>query len=84
MIFLKGWKRDFHHSADLIAVYVAIRGHEPYFQLRQKGYFHIFEDGTHVWRHSPDKVNHFIIGEFVPEIDPEKVAEDFDKLLIKK
>jgi inosine-uridine nucleoside N-ribohydrolase len=83
-IFLKSWNRDFHHSADLIAVYVAIKGHEPYFLLREKGYFHIFEDGTHVWRHEPDRKNHFIIGEFAQGINPEKVAEDFDKLLIRK
>ena len=27
-IFLKGWNRNYHHSADLIAVYVAVKGHE--------------------------------------------------------
>tara|TARA_Y100001972_G_scaffold128758_1_gene191552 strand:- start:10657 stop:11559 length:903 start_codon:yes stop_codon:yes gene_type:complete len=47
-IFLKSWNRDYHHSADLIAVYVAVRGHEPYFTLREDGYFHIFEDGAYV------------------------------------
>ncbi len=80
-IFLKGWNRKWHHSADLIAVYVAVRGHTPYFKLRTQGYFHIFEDGTHMWRVDPDRPNHQIIGEFAEGIDPLKVAADFDRLL---
>ncbi len=82
-IFLKGWDRNYHHSADLIAVYVAVKGHEPYFQMRKKGYFHIFEDGTHMWRVAPDKPNHYIIGEFAEGTDPLQVARDFDALMAK-
>lgn len=82
-IFLKSWNRNYHHSADLISVYVAVRGVDPYFILREQGYFHIFEDGTHVWRFSPNKPNHFIVGEFAEGIDPLQVAVDFDELLIK-
>jgi inosine-uridine nucleoside N-ribohydrolase len=80
-IFLEGWDRDYHHSADLIAVYVAVRGHKPYFTFRDNGYFHIFEDGTCTWRFLPDKENHFIVGEFADGADPLKVAADFDALL---
>lgn len=82
-IFLKSWNRNWHHSADLIAVYVAVKGNEPYFKKIDQGYFHIFEDGTHVWRTSPNKSNHCIVPEFAEGIDPEKVAADFDKLLVK-
>ena len=82
-IFLKGWNRNYHHSADLIAVYVAVKGHEPYFKLRKHGYFHIFEDGTHLWRFNPNNQNHHIIGEFAEGIDPLEVASDFDRYLIQ-
>jgi len=82
-IFLESWNRNWHHSADLIAVYVAVKGHEPYFKLRKKGYFHIFEDGTHVWRESPNQPNHCIVYEFADGVTGEQVAADFDKLLIK-
>ena len=82
-IFLKSWNRDYHHSADLIAVYVAVKGHEPYFTLREDGYFHIFEDGTHMWRFKPNRPNHKIVSDFAEGIDPLLVAADFDELLIK-
>lgn len=82
-IFLKSWNRDYHHSADLIAVYVAVKGHEPYFTLREDGYFHIFDDGTHMWRFKPNRPNHKIVSDFAAGIDPLQVAADFDELLIK-
>lgn len=82
-IFLKSWNRNWHHSADLIAVYVAVKGHEPYFKLHKQGYFHIFEDGTHVWRSSPNRSNHHIVAEFADGVTGEQVAADFDNLLIK-
>ncbi|MEQ9220037.1 MAG: nucleoside hydrolase [Cyclobacteriaceae bacterium] len=82
-IFLKSWNRDYHHSADLIAVYVAVKGHEPYFMLREDGYFHIFDDGTHMWRFQPNRPNHKIVSDFAAGIDPLQVAADFDELLIK-
>ncbi len=80
-VFLEGRNRDYHHSVDLIAVYVAVKGHEPYFKLRTRGYFHIFENGTHVWRITPDNPNHYIIGEFAEGIAPLRVASDFDQYL---
>ena len=82
-IFLESWNRNWHHSADLIAVHVAVKGHEPYFKLIQKGYNHIFENGTNVWRRQPDKPHHFIVAEFADGVDGEKVAADFDELLVK-
>lgn len=82
-IFLKGWNRNYHHSSDLISVYVAVRGHQPYFKLREKGGFHIFEDGTNIWRLEPDHPNRFIVAEFEEGIDPADVASDFDQFLIK-
>lgn len=78
-IFLTGWNREYHHSADLIAVYVAVKGPEPFFKLRTEGYFHIFEDGTHMWRVSPDRPDRHIIGEFAEGVDPLNVATAFDE-----
>ncbi|MHC4749941.1 MAG: nucleoside hydrolase [Planctomycetota bacterium] len=80
-IFLDGWDRKYHHSADLIAVYVAVKGHEPYFKLRTHGYFHIFEDGTHMWRFSPNEPKHYIVAEFAEKIDRLNVASDFDRYM---
>lgn len=82
-IFLASWKRNWHHSADMIAVYVAVRGHEPFFKLEQKGSNHIFENGTNVWRPEPDDPRHVLINELAPNIDPNDVARKFDQLLIK-
>lgn len=83
-IFLKGRKRTTHHSADLIAVYVAVRGHTPHFKLRTQGYFHIFEDGTHMWRHSPDRPDHHVVGEFAEGVDSLQVAKEFDRFLVRQ
>lgn len=41
-----------HHSADLLAVLMAVRGLENHFNKVCDGYNHVFEDGTHEWRSS--------------------------------
>ena len=83
-IFLRGRNRTTHHSADLIAVYVAIKGPTPYFKLRTQGHFHIFDDGTHMWRHRPDRPRHQIVGEFAEGIDPLQIASDFDRIMAQR
>ena len=83
-IFLESWNRKWHHSADLIAVYVGVKGHEPYFKLISQGYNHIFENGTNVWRRQPNDSRHFIVAEFADGTEPSEVAESFDELLIKE
>lgn len=80
--FLDGWKRKWHHSADIIAVYVAVRGHLPYFRLEERGYNHIFEDGTNLWRLAPDDDRHYLISEFAEGVDPNVIAEKFDSLMV--
>lgn len=82
-VFLASWKRNFHHSADMISVYVAVRGPEPFFKVQEKGSNHIFENGTNVWRTEPDDLRHSLINEFAPNVNPEDVARKFDQLLIK-
>lgn len=82
-LYLDGRDRTYHHSADLIAVYVAVKGPEPYFDLKAGGYFHIFDDGTHIWRLQPNDPRHFIVGQFKDGVDPKQIAKDFDEYLIK-
>jgi len=81
-IYLKGW-RDWHHSADLIAVYVAVRGWEEFFVLNTVGYNHIFEDGTLMWRLQPNDPRHNYINELKEGIDPGHVAKVFDDLMVQ-
>ena len=81
-VFLKGW-RDWHHSADLIAVYVAVRGWEEFFQLNTQGYNHIFEDGTLIWRLQPDDPHHQYIDNLKENVNPDHVAKVFDDLMMQ-
>ncbi len=81
-IFLKDW-RDWHHSADLISVYVAVRGYEEFFELKKQGYNHIFEDGTLLWRLQPNNPNHQYINNLKEGVDPEHVAKIFDELMVQ-
>jgi inosine-uridine nucleoside N-ribohydrolase len=80
-VFLKSWNRNWHHSADLIAVYIAVRGHKDYFQLNTQGYNHIFEDGTMMWRLQPNNPRHHYVSSFKEGVNPGDVAVDFDRLL---
>lgn len=82
-IFLESWERQYHHSADLIAVYIAVRGWEEFFPLNTAGYNHIFEDGTMMWRLQPDDPRHQYISSFKEGVDPDAVAEIFDSLVIE-
>lgn len=80
-----GWaKGPTHHSADLIAVYVAVRGPEPFFSHQKRGYNHIFEDGTLVWRRSPDRPNHSLVAGWAEGADPEQAVALFDDLMIRQ
>lgn len=81
-LFLESWKRNWHHSADLIAVYVAVKGHQPYFRLEERGYNHIFEDGTNLWRLAPNDERHYLVSEFAEGIDPKVIGEKFDAMMV--
>lgn len=67
-----------HHSADLIAVLVAVQGVSPTFDLIEEGYNHVFENGTNEWRRSPDNEAQSYV---VERTDPEQVARRMDALL---
>ena len=51
-----GWaKGPTHHSADLLAVLIAVRGLGDHFTQECQGHNQIFADGTHEWKPSPDR-----------------------------
>ena len=81
-IYLKGTGQT-RHSADLIAVYIAVRGWEDFFKINTQGYNHIFEDGTLMWRLQPDNPRHQYINYLKDEVSPEQVTEVFDNLIIQ-
>jgi hypothetical protein len=81
-IFLEGW-RDWHHSADLIAVYIAVRGYDEFFGLNTQGYNHIFEDGTLMWRVRPNNPDHQYVNSLKNGVSEEMVSKVFDDLLVK-
>lgn len=80
-IFLKSWNRKWHHSADFIAVYVAVKGYDEFFHLNTVGYNHIFEDGTMVWRLQPNNPKHSYVSSFKEGVNPDNVAKVFDSFL---
>lgn len=83
-IFLEGWNHQWQHSADLIAVYVAVKEHEPPFKLINLGYNHTFENGVNIWRRQPNEPRHYVVAEFAEGTDPVEVAARFDEFLIKQ
>ncbi len=76
-----GWaKGPTHHSADLVAVLIAVRGTQPYFDTICEGYNHVFEDGTHEWRPSPNKDECYIL----PKDNIEEVTEILNELMTEE
>lgn len=72
-----------HHSADLIAIQVAVKGIDPYFQETKYGYSHIFPDGTMEWRTDRDMPNRSYVAQLAPDIQGSDVARFFDSLLVR-
>ena len=74
-----GWaKGPTHHSADLLAVLIAVRGLSDYFDQSCEGFNEVFEDGTHEWRSSPDKDQCYVLPK------PERikaVTQEMNKLM---
>lgn len=81
-LFFKGNCHD-RHSADQIAVLVAVRGaHHPYWELVSEGYNHIFPNGTHEWRKSPDNPNHRYISALADGVAAEDVKRTIEDLMV--
>ena len=57
-----GWaKGPTHHSADLLAVLIAVRGLGDDFDQMCEGYNEVFANGTHAWRSSLDKEQCYVV-----------------------
>ena len=67
-----------HHSADLIAVWVAVRGLDPDFDVVTEGANHVFENGTNAWRRAPNNEAQSYV---VAQTEPATVARRMDALL---
>jgi len=83
-VFLEDKNVQYRHSGDHNAVYVAVRGTEPFFNLKTTGYWHFFEDGTHAWRISEEKPEHKLIHDLKEGVNPDDVAAVFNDLMIKQ
>ncbi len=78
-----GWaKGPTHHSADLIAVHVAMKGCEPYFKETKEGHSHIFEDATMEWRTDTDDPKRSYVAKFAEGMEGETVARKFNELIV--
>jgi hypothetical protein len=67
-------------SWDQLALLYAARGLGVYFTLQSQGYNHVFEDGTNVWRLTPDRPHHRVLG---LKMEPEELAALIDELMIQ-
>ena len=69
------------HSADQITVMVAIEGTGSPWKLVTEGYNHIFQNGNHEWKSSPDNPNQAYISTLEKEEDYPKVAARIEELM---
>lgn len=67
------------HTADSIAVLVAVRGFEPWFKVVERGSNHIDEIGRNAWRDEPDAPNRRYTSELKNPGDAQKVAALFEE-----
>jgi len=69
-------------SWDQTAVLYAVRGLDgdlaDYWDLHSKGYLHVNEDGSNVWRDSPNKEHSYL----VKKMRPEKIAAVIEELML--
>jgi inosine-uridine nucleoside N-ribohydrolase len=77
-----GGKPKNRHSADQIAVMVAVRGTGAPWKLVTQGHNHIFENGTHQWRDTPDNPNHSYVSALAGDADPKSVAAEMETLMM--
>ncbi|QDU61643.1 Inosine-uridine preferring nucleoside hydrolase [Planctomycetes bacterium Pan216] len=77
-----GGKAKDRHSADQITVMVAVRGTGTPWKLVTRGHNHLFSNGTHEWRESPDDTRHQFISSLEERTDPKEVAETIETLML--
>lgn len=81
-LYFGGEAQD-RHSADLISVYVAVRGTSMPWKLVKEGHNFIFPDGRHQWRAEPDNPLHEYIAALAPGVAPSKVIAEFYTLVMQ-
>lgn len=75
------------HSADQITVLVAARGTQkdgvqtPW-KVVTAGHNHMFENGTHQWRETPDHPQQQYVSALVEGVDPKDVAREIESLML--
>ena len=71
------------HSADQIAVWVAVKGIAPFFTQVTYGYNFIYEDGSHEWMTDRDDPNQRYTSGFADGVTAEQVSEAFNDLMVQ-
>ncbi len=71
------------HAADSIAVWVAVRGFDPYFKVAEKGYNEIDEVGRNIWRDAPDVRNRRYTSALNDPEDAAKVRDLMEELAMQ-
>jgi inosine-uridine nucleoside N-ribohydrolase len=69
-----------HHTADILAVWLAVRGTEPWFLLTTYGYNEIDPYGRNNWQTHRDEPRHSYISHLKEGVDPAEVKQMFDNL----
>jgi len=70
-----------HHSADILTVWLAVRGAEPFFTKISYGYNSIDKYGRNTWLIDKDNPKHMHISQLKEDIHPETISSFFDKQL---
>ena len=82
-LYFGGPPRD-RHSADQIAVLVAVRGEGDPWRLVTRGRNHVFPDGTHEWRDEPDDPRHGYVSALAEGTVPAAVAGVIGDLMTRR
>lgn len=78
--FEKNKNGPVRHSADSIAVWVAVRGFEPWFKVVDKGHNEIDDVGRNAWKEEPDTENRRYTSELNHPGDAAKLADLMEEL----
>lgn len=81
--FAKSGQGPVRHTADSIAVLVAVRGFEPWFKVVDHGSNHIDEIGRNAWKDEPDVPNRRYTSELVNPSEAPKVAALLEELAMQ-
>ena len=80
-LYFGGEAKD-RHSADQIAVMVAVRGTGYPWKLVKEGHNEIFANGTHAWREQPDNPKHQYISALAEGAEVRAVAREIEELML--